>query len=52
VTLQFFAGQFPVGTATIANLSAENGAADSNGNLRLTSDYGGPVTFQPRPKQK
>ena len=52
VTLQFFAGAFPVGTATAANLSAENGAADSNGNLHLTSDYGGPVIFQPRPKEK
>ena len=51
-TLQFFAGQFPIETGALASLSAQNGAADSNGNLRLTSDYGGPVTFQPRPKQK
>ncbi|HEY4838684.1 MAG TPA: hypothetical protein VIH72_08760 [Candidatus Acidoferrales bacterium] len=52
VTLQFFAGQFPVDIYTIAILTAQNGSADSEGNLRLVSDYGGPVTFQPQPKKK
>jgi hypothetical protein len=52
VTIQFFAGQFPVDINTIAILAAENGSADSEGNLRLVSDYGGPVTFQPQPKKK
>lgn len=43
-TLHFLAGEF--------RLSAENGSADSKGDLRLSSDYGGPVSFQPRPKEK